>query len=176
VTQAAIQPSAAHSRTVTWEDPAATRAAAAGLSGLEVMRGIRDKTLAPPPMAAVIGFDCVRAEPGDIVMELIPDPSLENAIGVLHGAVAATLLDTAMGAAINTLLDADKTVVTIDLKITYLKPLTLKSAPIRASAKVLNQSRSLAYVEGEVRDASGRLAAHAVGNFSILSVGSGAAT
>jgi uncharacterized protein (TIGR00369 family) len=120
-------------------------------------------------MAAVIGFRCVTAEPGDIVMELTPDSSLENTIGILHGAVAATLLDTAMGAAINTLLGADQTAVTIDLKITYLKPLTQASGPIRASGRVLNQTRSLAYVEGEVRDASGRLAAHAVGNFSIVS-------
>jgi len=169
VTDTASASTAALSRLVEWADPAATRAAAAGLSGLEVMRAIRDGTLAPPPMAAVIGFRCVRAEPGDIVMELNPDTSLENAIGMLHGAVAATLLDTAMGAAINTLLDADKTAVTIDLKITYLKPLTQASAPIRATGRVLNQTRSLAYVEGEVRDASGRLAAHAVGNFSIVS-------
>jgi uncharacterized protein (TIGR00369 family) len=158
-------------RTVTWHDPAAARAQAAGWTGLEIMRGIRDGTLPPPPMARLIGFACVIAEPGEITMELQPDESLENLMAMVHGGAAATMLDTAMGAAAHTLLPADKASVTLDLKVNYLRPLTIASGPIRASGKVLNLGRSNVYVEGEVRDAAGKLAVHAVGNFSIVSVG-----
>src|SRR4030095_11443014 len=80
--------------------------AAAGMSGLETMCAIRDGILPPPPMARLIGFEIVIAEAGRIVMELDPDESLENTVGLLHGATAAALLDTAMGCAIATMQPA----------------------------------------------------------------------
>lgn len=164
---------AEHTRTrcVAWQDPSAVRAQAAGWTGLEIMRAIRDKTLPPPPMARLIGFACVVAEPGEIVMELVPEPSLENTMGMLHGGTAAAMLDTAMGAAAHTLLAADRAVVTLDLKITYLRPLTQASGAVRATGKVLNLGGRTAYVQGEVHDGEGKLAAHAVGNFSIVGAG-----
>lgn len=157
-----------HTRTVTWHDAEAARSRLAGKTGLEVMQGIRDGTLPPPPMARVIGFRCIVAEPGEVAMQLDYDPSLENAIGMFHGGVAASMLDTAMGAAANTLLPAASGAVTLDLSITYLRPATPASAPITATGKVVNLGRTVAYVTGEVTDAKGRLLAHAVGNFSIL--------
>jgi uncharacterized protein (TIGR00369 family) len=164
---------AEHTRTraVAWQDPAAVRGQAAGWTGLEIMRAIRDGTLPPPPMARLIGFACVVAEPGEIVMELVPEQSLENTMGLLHGGTAAAMLDTAMGAAAHTLLPADKATVTLDLTITYLRPLTQASGPVRATGKVLNLGGRTAYVQGEVHDGASRLAAHAVGNFSIVGGG-----
>lgn len=158
------------SRLITWSDPEQSRARSAGLTGLEIMRGIRDGVLAPPPMARLIGFDCVVAEPGEVVMELKPEESLENLMPMLHGGAAATMLDTAMAAAAHTVLPADQASVTLDLKLNYLRPLTNASGLIRARGKVLHQGRSSLYVEGEARDEKGRLAVHAVGNFSIISV------
>lgn len=157
-----------HSRTITWHDAEDARAMLAGKSGLEVMRGIRDGTLPPPPMARVIGFQCVLAEPGEVAMQLAYDFSLENAIGMLHGGVAASMLDTAMGAAANTMLPTASGAVTLDLSITYLRPATPASSPVTATGRVVNLGRTVAYVTGEVTDAKGRLLAHAVGNFSIL--------
>ncbi|MFT3809801.1 MAG: PaaI family thioesterase [Micropepsaceae bacterium] len=156
------------SRTVTWQNPEAARAEAAGKTGLEIMRGIRDGALPPPPMARLIGFRCVVAEPGEIVMELDPEESLENTIGILHGGAAAAMLDTAMGAAAHTVMAAEKMVVTLDIKLTCLRPLTVKSGPVRARGKVMNLSARNAYVEGWVHDGKDRLAVHAVGNFSVI--------
>jgi uncharacterized protein (TIGR00369 family) len=155
-------------RTVEWQDAASVRAAAHGKPGLDIMRGIRDGTLPSPPIARLMDFHVAIAEPGAIVMELEPDESLQNPAGLIHGAVAAALLDTAMGATIHTLLPADKISVTLDLKITYLRPLTTASGRLRASARVLHLGGRTAYVEGELRDGAGELAAHAVGNFSII--------
>jgi uncharacterized protein (TIGR00369 family) len=112
------------------------------MSGLEIMRGIRDGTVPPPPMARLIGFDCIGAEPSEVVMELNPDSSLDNGMGLLHGGTAAAMLDTAMGAAANTMLPPDKAVLTLDLKLTYLRPLRLSSGPIRATGKGRFQVRS----------------------------------
>ena len=104
---------------------------AMGMSGLEAMQAIRDGVLPPPPMAKLIGFRMAVAEPGRVVMELDAEESLENTIGLLHGATAAALLDTAMGCAISTMLPVGQTSVTLDLKLTYLRPLSAKSGTIR---------------------------------------------
>ena len=90
-------------RVVEWQAPGPVAKSAAGMSGLETMCAIRDGILPPPPMARLIGFEMRVAEPGRIVMELDPDESLENTIGLLHGATPAALLDTAMGCAITTM-------------------------------------------------------------------------
>jgi hypothetical protein len=82
-------------RVVDWQAPGPVAKAAAGMSGLQIMCAIRDGILPPPPMARLIGFLMRVAEPGRIVMELDPHESLENTIGLLHGATAAALLDTA---------------------------------------------------------------------------------
>ena len=103
-----------------WQAPGPAAKVAAGMSGMEAMCAIRDGILPPPPMARLIGFRMRVAEPGRIVMELEPHESLENTIGLLHGATAAALLDTAMGCAISTMLPAGQTSVTLDLKLTYL--------------------------------------------------------
>lgn len=102
-------------------------------------------------------------------MELNPDSSLDNGMGLLHGGTAAAMLDTAMGAAANTMLPPDKAVLTLDLKLTYLRPLRLSSGPIRATGKVLTVGKRNAYVSGEVHDGKGRLAVHAVAIFSVIS-------
>ena len=155
-------------RVVNWQAPGPAAKVAAGMSGIETMYAIRDGILPPPPMARLIGFRMSVVEPGRIVMELDPDESLENTIGLLHGATAAALLDTAMGCAISTMLPAGQTSVTLDLKLTYLRPLTVRSGTILAEGKVVKLGRQSSYAEGFVRDGSNNLAVHATATFSMI--------
>jgi uncharacterized protein (TIGR00369 family) len=155
-------------RVVDWQAPGPVAKAAAGMSGLEAMCGIRDGILPPPPMARLIGFRLRVAEPGRIVMELDPDESLENTIGLLHGATAAALLDTAMGCAISTMLPAGQGSVTLDLKLTYLRPLSVRSGTISAEGKLVKLGRQTSYAEGFARDGAGNLAVHATATFSMI--------
>ena len=155
-------------RMIEWQDPGAVREQADGLSVLDIMRGIRDGTLPPPPIARLIGFRYVEAEPGQTTIELQPEQSLENTSGTLHGAAAGVMLDTAMSAAVGTLLPADKRTTTLDLTVSYLKPLTIESGPIRAIGRVVDLAERTAYAAGELRDGAGSLAAHAVGVFSVI--------
>ena len=94
--------------------------------------------------------------------------ALENTIGLLHGATAAALLDTAMGCAISTMLPAGQGAVTLDLKLTYLRPLSVKSGTISAEGKVIKLGRQTSYAEGLVRDGAGNLAVHATATFSMV--------
>ncbi len=155
-------------RLVEWQAPGPVAKAAAAMSGLDAMRAIRDGLLPAPPMARLIGFRMGVAEPGRIVMELEPHEGLENTIGLLHGATAAALLDTAMGCAISTKLPAGQGAVTLDLKLTYLRPLSVRSGTISAEGKVIKLGRQTSYAEGFVRDGSDNLAVHATATFSMM--------
>jgi uncharacterized protein (TIGR00369 family) len=155
-------------RVVDWQAPGPVAKAAATMSGLEAMRAIRDGVLPEPPMARLIDFRMRVAEPGRIVMELEPHEGLENTIGLLHGATAAALLDTAMGCAISTMLPVGQASVTLDFKLTYLRPLSIKSGTISAEGKVVKLGRQTSYVEGFVRDGAGSLAVHATATFSMI--------
>lgn len=158
-------------RVVDWQAPGPAARAAMGMSGLEAMQAIRDGLLPPPPMAKLIGFRMAVAEPGRVVMELDPEESLENTIGLLHGATAAALLDTAMGCAISTMLPVGQTSVTLDLKLAYLRPLSVKSGTIQAEGKIIKLGRQTSYTEGFVRDGADNLAVHATATFSMIGEG-----
>jgi uncharacterized protein (TIGR00369 family) len=155
-------------RIIEWQDPGAVREQADGSSVLDIMRAIRDGKLPAPPMARLIGFHYVGAKPGEIVIELQPEQSLENSAGTLDAGVAAAMLDTAMCAAAGTLLATNKSAVTSDLKISYLKPLATDSGPIRAVGRVVDLVERTACAAGEIRDGAGSLVAHAVGVFSVI--------
>ncbi|XIA62489.1 PaaI family thioesterase [Bradyrhizobium sp. TZ2] len=165
-----FSPATRRQRVVDWQAPGPVAKAAFGMTGLQTMCAIRDGIL-PPPMARLIGFEMRVAEPGRIVMELDPHESLENTIGLLHGATAAALLDTAMGCAISTMQPAGQTSVTLDLKLTYLRPLSVRSGSISAEGKVIKLGRQTSYAEGFVRDAAGNLAVHATATFSMIGDG-----
>ena len=155
-------------RIVERQDHGAVRAQADGLSVLDTMRAIRDGRLPPPPIARLLGFHYVGAEPGEIVIELQSGQSLENQAGTLQAGVAAAMLDMAMSAAANTLLPIDQGAVTTELKISYLKPLTIESGPIRAIGRVVDLAEPTAYVTGQIHDGAGTLVVHAVGVVSAI--------
>jgi uncharacterized protein (TIGR00369 family) len=161
-------------RVMDWQAPLPVARVAAAMSGLQAMRAIRDGILPEPPMARLIDFRLRVAEPGRIVMELEPHEGLENTIGLLHGAAAAALLDTAMGCAISTMLPAGQGAVTLDLKLTYLRPLSVRSGTISAEGKLIKLGRQTSYADGFVRIGSGNLEVHATATFSM--VGEGART
>jgi uncharacterized protein (TIGR00369 family) len=163
-----FSPALRRERTVDWQAPGPVARSAMRLSGMEAMQAIRDGRLPPPPLAMLIGFRVAIVEPGRIVMELEPREDLENTIGLLHGATAAALLDTAMGCAVSTRLPAGRGSVTLDLKLTYLRPLSVRSGTISAEGKLIKLGRQASYTEGFVRDGKGDLAVHATATFSMI--------
>lgn len=164
-------PSQRRTRSIDWQEPGAVARASMTMPGIDVMRALRDGRLPPPPLARLIGFKMVEVHPGRIVMQLDPEQSLENTVGLLHGAVAAALLDTAMGCAISTELPAGKGSVTMDLKLTYLRPLSVRSGTITAEGRVVKLGRQSSYAEGFVYDGAGKLAVHATATFAIIGDG-----
>ena len=139
------------------------------MSGMETMCAIRDGILPPPPMARLIDFRLRMAEPGRIVMELDPHESLENTIGLLarrDRRGACWILPWAAQFRPN--CRQEQAAVTLDLKLTYLRPLSVRSGTIPAEGKFIKLGRQTSYTEGFVRDGAGNLAVHATATFSMM--------
>ena len=149
------------SRTVTWHDPIITAAGAMERSGLETMAAIRDGVLPPAPIAMLMQFDIRALEEGRVEFGCTLDESAYNPIGVVHGGLVCTLLDTVAGCAVHTTLPAGVAYTSIEIKVNYLRPVHATSGPLTAIGRVVKPGRRVAFAEGEVLDAQGRTVATA---------------
>ena len=109
-------------RTVTWEDPHALAEAGRGLSGLEYLQKIIAGELPRPPISALMDFGLTELSEGRAVFTVEPAEYHYNPIGVVHGGLAATLLDSAMGCAVQSMLPAGAGYTTLEIKVNYVRP------------------------------------------------------
>lgn len=150
------------SRTYSWVDPHELDKAGRGQSGLDFTAGLLLAGEAGRmPIATTIGFRLAEVAEGYVVFVGEVGEHLYNPIGVVHGGVAATLLDSAAGSAVQTTLPAGTAYTSLDLSVHFLRPITTGLGPIRAIGTVLNRGRRTALGQAEVRDSADRLLAHA---------------
>jgi uncharacterized protein (TIGR00369 family) len=114
-----------------------------------------------PPMAELLDFRLLEAEEGRVVFAAVPTRAHYNGMGVVHGGLAATLLDTALGCAINTMAPPSQRFTTLELKINFTRPLTHAIGAVRCEARVIHVGSRVATAEGRVVDRRGKLYAHA---------------
>jgi uncharacterized protein (TIGR00369 family) len=156
------------SKTVTWYDPMVNATLGATQDGLEFMRAVRDGKVPPPPIARLMGFALVQVERGVAVFECTPDESLYNPIGVVHGGLVCTLADSAAGCAVQSTLEAGVAYTSIDINVTYLRPVTKDTGLIRATGRVTKPGRRVAYATIEVTDSAGKLLAQATSSCLVM--------
>ena len=160
----------ARHRTVHWDDPAPSAAVATRVTGLAFLEGIRDGMLPSPPIARLLGFTLTEVEPGRSVFECEPSESQYNPIGSVHGGYAATLLDSVLGCAVHTTLDAGVGYTTAGLEVKFMRPITREVERVRATGEVTYRGRRQATAQGRLTDVSGeRLFASATTTCMILS-------
>jgi len=159
---------ATRSKTITWQDPDVTAGLAASLSGLDFLLAIRDGRFAPPPMARLMGFSLVHVENGLAIFECTPDESAYNPIGVVHGGLVCTMCDSAAGCAVQTTLEAGVAYTSIDINVTYLRPVTKDTGLIRATGRTTRPGRRVAYATVEVTDGSGKLLTQATSSCLVM--------
>src|SRR5438105_1938907 len=148
-------------RTVTWEDPMIGTRAATTMSGIDYMRALERGELPPPPAAVLLDMFPVEVEPGRAVFELEPAEYQYNPIGSVHGGVVTTLLDSAMGCAVHSLLPAGAGYTTLELKVNFLRRVTTETGRIRCEGSVIHLGRTVATAEARLVDGEGELVAHA---------------
>jgi uncharacterized protein (TIGR00369 family) len=130
------------------------------MSGLEYLRKLMTGELAPSGMVQLLGLKLVEVSEGRAVFTVQPDESHYNGLGIAHGGLAATLLDSALGCAINSMMPAGKTFTTLEMKVNYVRPVTRERGELRCEANVIHAGGRVATAEGRIIDEDGKLYAH----------------
>ena len=149
------------SRTVTWEDPLIGARLAATMSGLDYIRALIDGSIPPPPIVNLMKMRPVSAEVGTVTFTCEPEESHYNPIGTVHGGLVCTLLDSVLGCAVQTTLPQGQGYTSLEIKVSYLRPVLADTGTLTAVGTVTKPGRRAAFAEGQVVDAAGRLMATA---------------
>src|ERR1700758_117373 len=156
------------SRLITWRDPITTQATVASMSGLAYWRAVIDGHLPPPPISELIRMRVVDVENGSIAFSWTPDTSMYNPMGMVHGGAVCTLLDTATACAMHTTLPEGLGYTSVEIKVNYLKAVTVDSGPLTAVGTVVKAGSRIGFAEGKVTDASGKLVATATSTLLVF--------
>jgi uncharacterized protein (TIGR00369 family) len=133
----------------------------AGKTGLEIMQAMLTGELPYPHIADTMDFALVEVERGKAVFQGTPQTRHYNPMGTVHGGWYATLLDSAVGCAVHTMMPAGRAYTTAELSINIVRAASHKSGPLRAIGSVIHCGRQLATAEGRIVGADGTLYAHA---------------
>lgn len=138
------------------------------IAGLDYVRRLITGEIPTVPIAEVLNMRIVEAQLGRVSLVGSPDQRAYNLIGTVHGGWTATILDTAMGLAVLSQLEPERTFTTIDIRVNYLRGVTRATGDVHAVGRVVNAGRRLAYCESTLCDGAGKLFAHATSSCMIL--------
>lgn len=138
----------------------ADASAVVGLSGLEAMQAMLAGALPYPPIAQTLDFALIEVGPGRAVFQGTPQTMHYNPMGTVHGGWFATLLDSALGCAVQTTLPAGSAYTTAELGLNIVRAATSRTGPLRAIGEVVHSGRQLATAEARIVGPDGKLYAH----------------
>ena len=130
------------------------------MTGLEFVQGLADGTLPLNTIAKTLGYDITKAESGRVVVTAEPKDIHLNPAGTVHGGLAATMLDSCMGLAIQSTLEKGVPSTTLEFKVSFVRPITPETGPIMVKGTVISHGRRIGTAEGRVTDDKKRLLAH----------------
>ena len=146
----------------------------ATMTGIDFIQAMIAGKLPAPPIMRTMGFTLGKAEKGSVEFQATPSFEHYNPIGSVHGGYFATLLDSAMGCAVHTVLPAGAGYTTLEFKVSFVRSMTVDTGPIRAIGTVMNAARRTALAEARIIDAKDRLIAHATTTCLIFDLPTGA--
>ena len=138
------------------------------MTGLEMLRAMMDRRLPAPPIAERLDFLLVEVEDGRAVFEGRPGPGLLNPLGIIHGGVALTLIDSAAGCAAHTTLGAGIGYTTVETKVNFVRAMRAGDGPVRAEGRVLSRGRQIITADARILSAEGKLVAHGSSTLIVL--------
>jgi uncharacterized protein (TIGR00369 family) len=170
---AVVQPDSGHNgvlrtRTFSWQDPLTGAQAATELAGLDYLRAMQAGTLPAPPLLHTLDMRLEAVESGVVVFGMTPAEFHYNPIGSVHGGVYSTLLDSAAGCAVHSLLPAGTGYTSQDLSVRFLAAIRVNTGPVRCTGTVRHLGRRTALAEATLETTSGKLLATATSNCLIL--------
>ena len=157
-------------RTVTWYDPMIGAAEGLRMAGIDYLTAIRDGRLPPAPISGLLDFGISEVEPGRVSFTCRPDESAYNPIGVVHGGLVCTLLDSVTACAVHSTLPLGKGYTSIEIKVSYLKAVTKSSGLLTATGTLVKVGSRVGFSEGVVVDESGTPVATATSTCLVFDV------
>lgn len=155
------------SRTVTWHDPRPTALVGLRMSGLDYMRAMLDGRLPTSPIGRLIGIDGGDVGEGWIEFRCVPDESTYNPLGIVHGGLMCTLLDSVAGCAVHTTLPAGVGYTSLEIKVSYLR-MAHAGAEMRARGRVVKPGSRVAFADAEILGPDDKPIATATSSFLIM--------
>lgn len=155
------QQPAERTRTIRYQVPGTDKRALFARTGLEQLRAVAAGEVPAPPISSHIGLEFVSVAEGDVVMTAEPDESHYNPIGSVHGGFFATVLDSVCGCAVHSTLPAGVGYTSLEIKVSFLRPITAETGTVTAHGWVTRAGRSAAFAEADIRDGGGRVLATA---------------
>jgi uncharacterized protein (TIGR00369 family) len=153
-------------RTTTWDDPTRGAEIARTMTGIDYLRAIVSGDAPAPPIAVTLGFTITEVESGRVVFEVEPADFHYNPLGVVHGGVAATILDSAMACAVQSTLPVGVGYTTLDLHTRYLRAITVRAGRLHCEGRVVQAGARVATAEGRLVGSGGKI--YATGTESCL--------
>ena len=131
-----------------------------GKTGLEVMQAMLRGDIPSPPIGGTLDFLILEVGPGTATFQGTPQIAHYNPLGSVHGGWFATLLDSALGCAIHTMMPAGRAYTTAELHVNLVRAITTKVSRVRAEGRVIHCGRQLATAEARLVGPDGTLYAH----------------
>jgi uncharacterized protein (TIGR00369 family) len=149
------------SRSYSWQDPRPVWQSIGVMSGLEFLRREIRGEAPPPPICISMRYELTAADAGHVVYTGVPGEDHYNAVGGVQGGWITGLLDAAIGSAVFSTLPAGARYTTLELKINFVRPVTVETGKLRCVGQAIHEGRRVGTAEGRVYDASDKLYAHA---------------
>ena len=159
---------ATRERTFRWTDPKTLALRAFEQPGLGWLEQLKAGALPPPPIIDAMGFRLEEVEHGRVVFSMRAEEWMCNPAVVVHGGMAATLLDTVLTLAVVSKLPRGKTAQTVQMNVNYVRPLLPTGEKAVAEGVALHLGKTIGTAEGRVHDARGKLIAHGTATLAIL--------
>jgi uncharacterized protein (TIGR00369 family) len=160
-------------RSYTWQDPMISAQVLGKTSGIDLMKAINAGELPPPPIAYTLDYRLVEVREGYAVFAGTPAEFHYNPMGVVHGGYASTLLDSALGVAVQSVMPQGFGSTTIELHVYFVRPLTRDTGRVRAIAQVLHQGKRIVTAEARLVDENDKLYSHATSTYMVLDLREG---
>jgi uncharacterized protein (TIGR00369 family) len=155
-------------RTFSWEDPLIGAKEALHMKGIDYLKAMFEGRLPVPPILNTMNFKMKSIEEGKAVFGFTAEEYHYNPIGTVHGGVISTLLDSAMGCTVHSILPAGKGYTTLELKVNFLRAITKDSGELFSEGKMIHTGNKTALVEAQITDAQGKVYAHSVSTCLII--------
>ena len=137
-------------------------------SGIDLLQRIIDGKYPAPPISFQLNFTLTEVSEGRAVFRGVPSERHLNPLGGVHGGWAATLLDSALACAVQTLLGKGEAYTTAEFKVNFTRPITPKTGEVVCEGKIVHKGRTLAVSEATLKDVQGKLLAFGTETCSIF--------